>query len=262
MTSYVCFLPFRGELGWYLMSYVRMIHGYDHPNKIVCIKRGHECLFPTAQNFFYDWSDIPDDHKAGVIPMDDEEEIKDRIMLQFPHDQISFVSHTTIDWGNRHSFTEHSFIPESKSKFGFKVDVVITPRQRKIDVLRNWHCSYWQILVNALVAKGLVVGLCGTKETSCELENVQYKSYEYIDIDSDVELMNSAKLVVTQESGLQYLSFLCKRPTFCVGHYMGDMGSDLYRDFSVPFKELKHVVDYPELLVDEVLNFLGMKGEE
>lgn len=252
----LCFLPFRGEFGWYLTSYVRMVHAHDSIKKIVCIKPGHECLFPSSTQFFYDWADIPDDHKAGVSIVDDEEIIKEKIKLQFPDENIRFISPSVITWLNRHTYHKCSFIPESINKLDLKVDVVITPRHRQIDVLRNWDCANWQMVVDALHKKGITVGICGTKETSCQLQNILHKSYDHIDIDSDVEMMNNAKLVVTQETGLQYLSFMCKRPTFCVGLYYKDHGADLYRDASVPFKELRDVVVNPMLLVSEIINFL------
>lgn len=256
MTSYICYLPFRGEFGWYLMSFVKMIHGTNHPNKIVCIKRGHECLFPSATKFFYDWVDIPDNHKAGVITMEDEGAIKQKIASQFPDDEIEFISHTEIGWHNKHSFAEHVFIPQSKSNNGLKVDVVITPRNRTMDAGRNWGCQNWQKVVDRLVSSGITVGVCGARETSCDLQNVLYKSYDYVDVDSDVEMMNNAKLVVTQESGMQYLSFLCQRPTWCIGHYHADFGANLHRNMDVPFRNPSYVMDKPELLANEVISFM------
>ncbi len=252
METYICYLPFRGELGWYLMSFVRMIHGDPRP-KIICLKRGHECLFPGASFLFYDWQDIPDDHKAGVVQMDDESTVQEKVQAQFPNKEIQFISPNVINWNNRHSFYHSTFKPSHTGNFGLKVDVVITPRKRKIDVLRNWDCDNWQKVVDELTSRGITVGLCGTQDTSCDLQGVLYKSYNYVDIDSDVELMNNAKLVVTQESGLQYLSFMCERPTICVGHYHGDLGADLYRNKTVFFKQVN--AD-PEKLVQEINNYL------
>ena len=65
-TEYVCFLPWWGEFGWYIMNHVKRVHGYNHSKKIVCIKFGHECLFPSAHDFYYDWPVVPDIKKAGV----------------------------------------------------------------------------------------------------------------------------------------------------------------------------------------------------
>jgi hypothetical protein len=100
------------------------------------------------------------------------------------------------------------------------------------------------------------VGVCGTRETSFDLTGVTCRSYDCIDIDSDVEMMNNAKLVITQESGLQYLSFMCQRPTFCIDHYNKDHGADLYRNPNIPFKEVKYVWTQPEKLIEEIIDFL------
>ena len=37
-TKWVCFLPWASEFGWYVMNHVKRVHGYNHPNKIACIK--------------------------------------------------------------------------------------------------------------------------------------------------------------------------------------------------------------------------------
>lgn len=259
MASYICYLPFRGEFGWYIMSFVKKIHGDSRSNKIVCIKAGHECLFPSATNFYYDWKDIPDNHKAGVIAMNDEETIKENIISRFPNNEIEFVSHTEIGWHNKHSFAQHTFIPQSKNKFGLNVDVVITPRNRDMDRGRNWGCQNWQIVVDKLVANGITVGVCGARETTCQLENVLHKSYDYIDVDSDVEMMNNAKLVITQESGMQYLSFLCQRPTWSIGHYHADLGADLHRNMDLPFRNPTDIIGNPERLATDVISFLKEK---
>ena len=247
-----CYLPWRGELGWMIMCFVKKFHADPSLDKIICCKPGHECLFPSASHFFYDWQDIPDSQKAGVAQVTDEESIKEKVIAQFTKD-IEFIPLSEVGWHNKHSFAQHTFIPQPKNVLDFKVDVVITPRHRQIDVLRNWNCANWQVIINELAKRNITVGVCGTKDTSCQLQHVLHKSYDHIDIDSDVEMMNNAKIVVTQESGLQYLSFLCKRPTICVGHYHGDMGADLHRDTNVFFKNPS--AD-PMLVVRDVLAYL------
>lgn len=252
----VCFLPFRGEFGWYLMAHVKRIHSFGNVDKIVCVKRGHECLFPSATDFFYDWRDISDTMKAGVSYLSDEDEIKDRVITKFPNKEIHFVSSKDINWDNKHSFANYTFIPQSKCNLGLKADIVITPRNRKIDAHRNWKAVNWQVVVDILKEENISVAVCGAMGSTFELENVAYKSYHYVDVDSDIELMNNAKLVVTQESGMQYLSFLCERPTFCIDHYHADFGADLHRNPKVFFKNPIHVWEDPAQLADEVISFL------
>jgi hypothetical protein len=254
--KYRCYLPWRGEFGWMIMCFIKKFHADSSTNKIICCKRGHECLFPTAVKFFYDWRDIPDSQKAGVATVTDEGKIKKQIMKQLPDDTIDFIGLSEVGWHNKHDFAQYTFIPQSKGNLGLKADIVITPRKRTMDAHRNWTHENWQLVVDGLNDYGITTGVCGNSETSFHLKNVAYKSYEHIDIDSDVELMNNAKLVVTQESGMQYLSFLCQRPTFCIDHYHSDFGADLHRNPDIPFKEVKHVWNKPELLVEEILSFL------
>lgn len=254
--KYVCFLPFRGEFGWYIMNFVKRVQGFNHENKIVCIKPGHECLFPSAKSFFYDWQDYPDHIKAGIIPNDDEEKVKNKIRGQLGTDDVYFLSPSETSWEEKTSLANCVFEPKSVNTLGLKVDVVICPRKRKIDPHRNWLQDNWQFVVNKLVKNNITVGVCGGIETTFILQNIKHKSYDYVDIDSDVELMNGADLVIAQESGLAYLSYLCKKPTMIIDNYMGYLGADLHRDDSIPFKEVKHVWFKPELLVDEIMFFL------
>jgi hypothetical protein len=232
-TKYVCFLPFRGEFGWYIVLFVKRVQGYNHENKIVCAKKGHECLFPTANHFHYDWQDIPDHHKAGISEMQDEESIKKQIIEKYKTEDITFLSPSETSWNEKLSYHKNVFVPQAKSNNNLVVDAVICPRNRKMDSHRNWTHQGWHDFITQLNNNGLSVGVCGNKETSFELDNAKYKSYNYIDVDSDVEMMSKARIVIAQESGLLYLSYLCKRPTVVLGWNMEE--SKLHRDETVPF---------------------------
>jgi len=251
-----CYLPYRGEFGWMIMCFVKKFHADPSPDKIICCKKGHECLYPTATGFFYDWQDVPDSQKAGVYEVKDEESIKEQVRTQYPNKEIEFVPLSEVGWHNKHDFAQYTFIPQSKHNLGLNVDIVITPRNRLMDPQRNWTKENWQLVVNALCHNGLTVGVCGAADSSFDLQNITYKSYNYIDVDSDVELMNNAKLVITQESGMQYLSFLCQRPTFCIDHYHADFGANLHRNMDVKFLNPIYVWNNPALLVNDVISFL------
>ena len=236
-TEFVCFLPWMGEFGWYIMNHVKRVHGYNHLKKIVCIKRGHECLFPTASEFYYNWKDvIPDHKKAGVGKPKEklEERIKEEILAQYG--DVTFLSPQDTSWAEKTSLAEYHFVPENKLNYGLKVDVVITPRKRKLDAQRNFQ--HWQRLVNALIAKGLSVGACGHVNSSyTDIRGLKYRSWDYTDVDSDVEMIKKAKVVVSQESGLAYLTMLCEKPLFIIDipHY--DVANK-HRRPGVPYIEL------------------------
>jgi hypothetical protein len=251
-NKYVCFLPFRGEFGWYIQTFVKRIHGYNHHNKIVCTKRGHECLFPSAQRFYYDWQDADDTIKAGILSNTDEDLLKKNIIDYMQTEDIFFLSPSETSWAEKESLANITFIPQSLHNLGLKTDVVIAPRNRMIDAHRNATQTSWQTLVNELVQQNISVGVCGAANSSFNLVNIKHKAYEHIDVDSDVELINNAKLIIVHESGMQYLSFLCERPTFCIDHYLG-ASSDLHRKLSVPFKLLKNILNDPKKLTNEIM---------
>lgn len=251
------YLPFIGEFGWYLLTFVLRINGDPAENKIVCCKRGHECLFPTASGFYYDWQDIDDSRKAGIYEdFSHEIALKERIKAHLGIDDIEWSSPSTNGWHDKLSYAEHTFIPKCNFPLDLKADIVITPRHRQMDIRRNWTQENWQYIVDRLNERNISVAVCGTRDTTFHLNNVKYASYNHVDVASDVELMTNAKLVITQESGLQYLSFMCQRPTFCIDHYHKDHGADLYRNKEIPFKEVYYVWNHPELLVQEIEFFL------
>ena len=253
-NKYVCFLPFRGEFGWYIMTYVKRFHAFNHENKIACIKRGHECLFPSASHFYYNWTDLRDNQKAGIIQMQDEEALKSAVKKRFGTDDIFFSSPTDAGWDEKISLSGHTFEPKHKNNFGLQTDVVITPRFRLIDANRNFPKEYWQYIIDGLVAKGVKVGVTGCREATFSLKRATHYAYQYTDVDSDVEMMNKAKMIITQESGLFYLAMLCKRPIIMIGWYGHAEGSNYHRDLTIPF--LNTSCDKDEV-IKETLNFLA-----
>jgi hypothetical protein len=214
----VCFLPWVGEFGWYIMNHVKRIHGYNSQHKIACIKRGHECLFPTVAEFFYDWQDIPPDKKAGVSKNPHEEELKARLRDKFG--DVLFANPQDTSWEEKTSLANFTFKPVPLHNHNFSVDVVIAPRHRRIDPNRNY--KNWQKLANRLGKLGYAVAACGTQKESFNLRGV-IRSWNYIDVDTDVEIINKAKVVIVQDSGLAYLAMLCDKPLIIIGNCQKDV---------------------------------------
>lgn len=212
----VCFLPFIGEFGWMIMCCAKRVHGFDHTNKVVCIKRGHECLFPTASHFFYDWQDtLPDAKKAGVA-VEDNEDIRRAISERF--EDVTFLSPTDTSWEEKQSLAHIHFVPEPIERKGLKTDVVLAPRNRALDPTRNWPPARWQIVVDGLKERGYTIGVIGAKSTSLVLRGVDVNAWDHTDVDSDVEMLRNARLVVGQESGMAYLAMLCEAPLLIIDH--------------------------------------------
>jgi ADP-heptose:LPS heptosyltransferase len=215
----VCFLPWVGEFGWYIMNHVKRVHGYKSPYKIACIKKGHECLFPTVNEFFYNWADIPPSKKAGVSKNPRKAALKTK--LREKYNNVIFADPQDTSWAEKKSLAKFKFIPKPSGRHDFKVDVAIAPRRRKVDPLRNY--KHWQRLVDRLTKRGYSVAACGTKTESFELEGLSARSWDYTDVDTDVEIFNSAKIVISQDSGLAYLAMLCGRPIIILGPCQKDV---------------------------------------
>lgn len=262
-TKYVCFLPFRGEFGWYLMTFVKRVHGFNHNNIIVCTKPGHESLFPKAKNFFYDWQDISDNLKAGVHYLTDEDVLKKNICQYFSlsEDDITFLYPQESSWEEKSTLAKFSFIPKPKKILDLQVDVMIAPRNRIMDQNRNWSQDAWDYVVNRLYYLGISVGICGQKETSFDCKRAKYRAWEMGDIEGDLNIILNSKCCILQESGLAYLTYMCEKPVLFVGHYHRDFGADLHRNQEIFFKEVHGCLNNPDILVDSVIEYLKLHNE-
>jgi hypothetical protein len=252
-ADYVCFLPWLGEFGWYVLNHVKRVEGFNHPNKIVCVKPGHECLFPSAKHFFYDWvDDVPDRIKAGPIASTKEDELQEKIRRIYSNHSVQFVSPKETSWDEKFSLSHFNPVPVNRHDHNLRdIDVVITPRKRVLEPERNY--TRWQEVVDQLVQAGRPVGICGSKETSYDLQNVKYKSWDYIDVDTDVELMRNAKIILSLETGLLYLAKLLKKPIVVVGHYHW-VWACMHRDKNQFFKNITS--GNPDEIVHTVLKYL------
>lgn len=273
--TYICYLPCRAELGWLITSHVKRFHSDPYHKKIAFIKPGFEALFPTANEFFYRWADIQDKYKAGVIKSDEftiaelqqnEEEIdKQRVMEDFGED-IVFVSAQDITCDNRHAWKDSKFIPKPHyqyEQFLIQTDVVLCPRKREMDAYRNWTEAHWLKVLNSLTAQGLRVGIAGAIDSTFHLNGAWAYSYlDAVGVDKDLAMMLNTKLVVGQESGLQYLAHLCQKPFFCIDY--SHPASVFHQNPGIPFKhwntgvvgECGKVWHDPDLLIQEITNYL------
>lgn len=249
--EYVCFLPWVSEFGWYIMNHVKRFHGYNHSNKIACIKPGHECLFPTATEFFYDWEDnVPDKNKAGIVKYQKHNQVIAKIKEKYGN-SVKFVYPEETGWEEKKSLAHHTFVPKPLKDHGdkLKVDIVITPRLRIVERTRNY--KHWQDLVDKFVAHGWTVGVCGKYGLTVPVKNVKCFAYQYTDVDSDVEMMLKSKMIITQESGLAYLALMCRKPVFVLDKTLGGV-MEKHRTPNTFFKEMPWVWNQPHHLLKEI----------
>lgn len=249
-TKWVCFLPWVSEFGWYIMNHVKRIHGYSHPNKIACIKQGHECLFPTVSKFWYQWADdVKDSQKGGVVRYQHNAKLKRWITNELGKD-ITFIDPADTSWPEKTSLAHHTFIPKPRQEHDFDIDIVVTPRFRQIDTLRNYPTG-WQAITNRLVKAGLKVAVCGTEALSTKVRGAKYLSWNYTDVDTDVEMILKSKVVVSQESGLAYLTMMCKKPLIIVDTCIREV-ADKHRGPDVYFKNVEWAWNKQDILMKEI----------
>jgi hypothetical protein len=223
------------------MNHVKRIHAYNASKKIAFIKPGHECLFPSVDEFVYDWQDIHDDQKAGVVTNANRLLMVDQIVIKYGSD-IKIVSHEETSWDEKESLAAHTFIPCNKHDHNLKVDVVISPRKRNMDPQRNLDC--WQKIVDQFIERGMTVGVVGNKIATAQLNGITHYSSDYIDVDTDVELIRSAKICVAQDSGMAFVMMMCRKPLYMLDHEPINPVRDLHRDPNVFFEVVDIHKDY------------------
>jgi hypothetical protein len=219
------------------MNHVKRAYAYNHNCKIVCIKHGHECLFPNASELYYEWQDISDELKAGIIHNKREDEIKTRIIAKYGN-SITFLSPSDTSWDEKKTIAQYSFIPINKHNHNLNADIIIAPRSRTVDPKRNWQQRHWQFLIRHLNRLHFKVGVIGSRGTTYNLSGVSVNAYDYVDIDTDIELIHGAKLIITQESGMAYLTYMCKKPIIIIDRCHRII-ADLHRDKKILF------IDFP-----------------
>jgi hypothetical protein len=199
------FLPFLGEFGWLVMHYVRLVHFTEATYKIVCCQRGQECLFPTADEFFYDWKHpLQDWQRVGT----------DRQKREWPEIEAVFPNADPIQAGGvsfrheaKHCIRIDQRIPIRPNNIrGLKVDVCIGVRARGMHPQKNW--PHWPIVARSLSENGFTFAVIGCRETSYPLRGMACMSGDFGDLDAAVELLQNCRLFVGTDSGGAHLASL------------------------------------------------------
>jgi hypothetical protein len=199
------FMPSYGEFGWNILFAARMVHFTQSSYKIVCCRRGFECLYPTANEFYYDWiNPIPDEERQGTC--------RDKTH-RFPEIMAKFPDATPISvMGLSFAQERLPFCPgtglkiEPRIKRGLKADICIGTRFRKMGEQKNY--VGWEQVASYLTSKGLTFAIIGSNESSYDLEGSICMSGDYCDLDAAVELLQNCKLFIGTDSGAAHLAAL------------------------------------------------------
>jgi hypothetical protein len=260
-TDSVFFLPWQGEFGCYITSFIRAVHTWPSAKKTVACLRGHECLFPSAEGFYHDYEElVPARRRSGSSATrwvrQHLDLLQERILAGHPH----YREHTFVMpfmkydcFSSAQEVITARFVPRIVPRH-LATDVVITPRLRAVHTERN--LGFWQEVVDGLKAHGLSVGAVGQKDTSLSLSNVDINSWDFEGIDACIEMMQNAKIVVAQNTGLAHLAVFLEAPMIMMHSSDGMIcWMEQQRNKRVFFKIIP--AD-PRLAINEALEYLRM----
>lgn len=212
----IFFLPFIGEFGCYLTTFVHDIYRIQAEEKVVAIRPKHKILFPTATEFFYDWDIFVNDiNREGVNRTDGPIRVVTALMHTILEEYPQYKDYTFISPFGRYDSTYP--LPYSGFELETLTDIDVWPhicictRNREIHKRKNMGKEYWESLISHLPK--YKIANVGDRDTSINDLKVDYNSWDYhygiYDINSSINLMQNSKLVVTTNTGGLHLANLC-----------------------------------------------------
>jgi len=271
----IIFLPNYGEFGSTIYKLVRIVHFYNAFKKIVCCKRGEEVLFPTADEFYYDWEDkVEDVHRWGFFTKKKIQGVKnhryreyqkmiavdfDRIKSKFGSD-CNYVHLWKFNKDHSFAFYAHHLRVDLKPKIlkNIRADIIITPRYRKSRTENNF--LEWDKLINIFNKNGYTVGCIGSKEQSLDIEGSYVNSWSYEDnLSAILELMNNCKIFLGLDTGVSHLASMLSIPMIVFSHsnqkhYLTWMMRNSTTNY---FLDLGKSVKNNDIITNSVLGYLN-----
>lgn len=220
----VVFLPFYGEFGWFLNSFIRFVHYYKAKEKVVCCHPGEEIYFPSANSFFYNWKDIfADSEKCGFRntwpidpaykPTKEEKVLEQDLRALYPNHQI-----VRFEFAIPPELVQYFPIPiRPVKKYGISSDIVICARNRQTmgqfgdKGIRNYQ--RWDEIVSPLNKAGYTISIVGKEHSSYNFHEACIRSWEFEDnAAAIIELLSSSKLYIGTDTGPTHLAALLRTP--------------------------------------------------
>lgn len=220
----VVILPFYGEYGWFLNSYIRLVHYYISSKKVVCCRRGEEAYFPSATEFYYEWKDIfEDSEKCGfrntwpIGPLfeetSEEKILATKLTARYPeHELLGF------HYGIPPELVQYFPVPiKIQRQYNLHPDVVICARRRY--AMGNFgdrgtrNYEQWPRIIEPLLESGYQIGIIGKHDTSYNFPGIQIRSWEYEDsVGAVFEMLSNARLFIGTDTGPTHLAALSQTP--------------------------------------------------
>jgi hypothetical protein len=208
-------LPYLGEFGHLVLSHLRFVHWYPAAEKIVCCQPGDECLYPSATEFFYDWTHpIPDQLRCvhggyGISGSSTAADDDLRPVLSAKYPSLSLIRpQYDCHW---HTSDGIKFSPTIIHRLPL-VDIALGVRRRQFVTAKNW--GHWGSVARSLQGVGLRVGLVGSRETSYDF-TADAKAWDHPSGDTagSVDLMHHCRLYVGTDTGVSHLAALMDVPS-------------------------------------------------
>lgn len=212
----IFFLPFIGEFGAYLTTYVHDIYRIQAEEKVVAIRPKHKILFPTATEFFYDWDIFVDDiRRDGVNRTGGPIRVMTALMHTIIEEYPQYKDYTFISpfgrYDSRYPMPYSGFELERLTDIDIWPHICICTRNRQKSMRKNMSKEYWESLISQLPK--YKIANVGDRDTSINDLKVTYNSWDYhygfYDINASINIMQNSKLVVTTNTGGLHLANLC-----------------------------------------------------
>ena len=264
----VVFLPNYGEFGSTVVKLIKIVHFVNAPKKIVCCKKGEECYFPNANEFFYEWDDfVEDEHKWGFFTKKSPRHSTYKKMLSKDFEKIKnhfgdqchyiHLWKFNIDkiFNKYHHYFTFKLCPKIKNNIS--ADVIISPRNKMSRKENNF--LQWEQIISELNKKSYTVGCVGSKDQSITLKNNYINSWDYEDNSSAViELLSNCKLYLGLDTGVSHLAAFMSVPMIVFSHsnqkhYLTNFMKEINKNY---FKDLGKNIKNTEIIIEKTLNFL------
>ncbi len=208
----VVILPYYGEFGHFVNSYIRQVEYIGATHKIVCCHPGDEIYFPSANGFYSEWIEKYSANErvgyrncwppsAAYVPDADEEELVERLVRRFPGHRILYLAEPLDD----PQVVDMPIRIAGGSVPIPRLDIAVCCRRRKWDEYRNFE--QWDDVLAPLAAAGFAIGVVGEKETSCDFEFLRFRSWEYSPNSlAVVDAISTARLYIGTDTGPSHLA--------------------------------------------------------
>jgi len=262
-------LPFYGEFGHFVNSFLRQVHYLVAPSKVVCCRNGEEVYFPSATGFFYDWTDqFQPNQKVGFrdcwppaavfSPTHEELGLLARLRHLFPDYRLTFVAQPL-----RNQQVKTMPVPITYTSAAFpEVDVAVCCRHREWDAHRNF--DRWQFVLEPLAIQGFRIGVVGEAETSVDFDFVTFRSWAHdCPAHGVVHALSIPRLYIGTDTGPSHLAALISRALLLFRNeacsylnYLTETVTVIASGRGVPVRYLQEGWTQPERVRAAALQFL------